>query len=92
MSRDRRRGLHRSAASGWNLTFDTPPDGSDDLVGIGGPDEGLGDVVALCDKALDHRLEIKEGAEYDVCDEDGGRQDAHPIFVCRWWRSVANRR
>jgi uncharacterized protein (TIGR02246 family) len=46
--------------SGSNLTFSTRPDGSDDLVGIGGPDEGLGDVVALCDKALDHRLEIED--------------------------------
>jgi len=35
----------------------------DDLVGIGGPAEGLGDVVALCDKALHHRLEIEERVE-----------------------------
>ena len=79
-------------ASRLNLTFDTPPNGSDDLVGVGGPDEGLGDVIALCDKALDHRQEVEERTEHDVCDEYGGGQDAHPIFVCPWRRSVANRR
>jgi len=27
------------------------------------PDEGLGDVVGVCDKALDRRLEIEEQPE-----------------------------
>src|SRR6516162_10189475 len=83
-------GIVASGANGSNLTFGTPPDGSDDLVGIGGPAEGLGDVVALCDKALDHRLEIEERSERGVCDEYGGRTDAHPIFVYPWRRAVAN--
>ena len=72
----------------------TPPDGSDYLIGIGGPDEGLGDVVALCDKELDQWITAgrsKNERNTTFCD-DGGGQDAHPIFVCPWRRSVANRR
>jgi len=33
-------------------------DGSDDLVGIGGPDERLGVVISLGEEALDGGLEI----------------------------------
>ena len=67
-------GIVASGVRASNQTFGTPPHGSDDLVGIGGPAEGLGDVVALCDKALDHRLEIEERSERGVCDEYGGGQ------------------
>ena len=39
------------------------PDGGDDFVGIGGPDEGLGHLVGLVDEAVDGGLEIDDGAE-----------------------------
>jgi hypothetical protein len=38
-------------------------DGSDDLVGIGSPDEGLGIMIGLRDETVDHGLELDEGAE-----------------------------
>jgi hypothetical protein len=38
-------------------------DGSDDLVGIGSPDEGLGIMIGLRDEAVDGGLELDEGAE-----------------------------
>lgn len=37
-------------------------DGSDDLVGIGGPSEGLG-LVVLCTEAVDCCLEVDDGVE-----------------------------
>jgi hypothetical protein len=38
-------------------------DGSDDLVGISGPDEGLGTVIKLGEEAIDGGLEIDDGSE-----------------------------
>ena len=38
-------------------------DGGDDLVGIGGPGEGLGLLVVLGDEAVDGGLEVDDGAE-----------------------------
>jgi len=39
-------------------------DGSDDLVGIGGPDERLGVVISLGEEALDGGLEIDQRSEH----------------------------
>lgn len=36
------------------------PDDGDDLIGVGGPDEGPGAVLGLGDEALDGSLEINE--------------------------------
>jgi hypothetical protein len=38
-------------------------DGSDDFVGIGGPDKGLGRMIGLGDEAVDGGLELDEGSE-----------------------------
>jgi hypothetical protein len=38
-------------------------DGGDDLIGIGGPDEGFGVIVRLSNEAFDRALEIDEGSE-----------------------------
>ena len=38
-------------------------DGGDDLVGIGGPDEGLGVMIGLVEVAVDGGLEVDDGAE-----------------------------
>jgi hypothetical protein len=38
-------------------------DGGDDLIGIGGPDEGFGVIVRLSKEAFDRALEIDEGSE-----------------------------
>ena len=38
-------------------------DGRDDLVGIGGPDEGFGIGIALCEEAIDRGLEIDQRTE-----------------------------
>jgi len=38
-------------------------DGSDDFVGIGGPDEGFGGCVGVRNKAFDRGLQIDERAE-----------------------------
>ncbi len=39
------------------------PDGGDDCVGVGGPDEGLGDLVGFLDEAVDGDLQLVDGAE-----------------------------
>ena len=39
-------------------------DGSDDVVGIGGPDEGFGAVVGFRKEAFDRGLQIDERAEH----------------------------
>ena len=38
-------------------------DGGDDFVGIGGPYEGFGLGIGLCDEAVDGGLEIDDGSE-----------------------------
>ncbi len=38
-------------------------DGGDDLFWIGGPGEGFGGFVGVCDEAVDSSLEIDEGME-----------------------------
>ena len=38
-------------------------DGSDDAVGVGGPDEGLRFCVVFVDEAIDDGLEVDDGAE-----------------------------
>jgi hypothetical protein len=40
------------------------PDGGDDLIGIGGPDEGLGSVISLGEKAIDGGLEIDQRSQH----------------------------
>ena len=37
--------------------------GGDDLVGVGGPDEGLGFMVGLLDVAVDGALQVIDGME-----------------------------
>jgi hypothetical protein len=39
-------------------------DSSDDLVGIGGPDEGLGIVIGLGEVAADGGLEVDQRSEH----------------------------
>ena len=39
------------------------PDGSDNLIGIGLPDEPPGFLIMILDEAIDGGLEIKDGAE-----------------------------
>ena len=38
-------------------------DGGDDLIGVSGPDEGLGIMVGLFDEAVDRGLELDDRAE-----------------------------
>src|SRR5437867_9083015 len=38
-------------------------DGGDDFVGIGGPYEGIGLGIGLCDESVDGGLEVEDGAE-----------------------------
>ena len=38
-------------------------DGGDDFVGIGGPYEGFGLGIGLCDESVDGGLEVGDGAE-----------------------------
>ena len=38
-------------------------DGGDDLVGVCGPDEGLGSGVGFFDEVVDGRLQIDDGSE-----------------------------
>jgi len=62
------------------------------LSGSAVPTKGLGVSLLCATKCLMTSWRSKNELEHDVCDEYGGGQDAHPIFVCRWRRSVANRR
>jgi uncharacterized protein (TIGR02246 family) len=52
------------------------------LSGSGGPDERLGDVVALCDKVLDHRLEIEDERNMTFATNRGeDRMHIRSLFV-----------
>jgi len=54
------------------------PDGSDNLIGIGLPDEPPGFLIMILDEAIDGGLEIKDGAEA-------------PPFFMRQWVSLAKK-
>lgn len=49
--------------SGPTLTLFSLVNAGDDAVGIGGPDEALGRLVVLSDKAVDGGLQIHDAAE-----------------------------
>ena len=48
-------------------------DGGDDLVGIGGPHEGLGVIVGLFEEAVDSGLEINDRAEDPAFEATSGQ-------------------
>ena len=52
-----------------------PPaiDGSDDFVGIGGPDKGLWFIVCLGKEAIDGGLEFDDGAEHTALEAAAGQ-------------------
>jgi hypothetical protein len=49
--------------SGSSLVWYPPSDDGDDLVGIGGPDEGLGMIVGFSEEAFDGGLEVDDRTE-----------------------------
>jgi hypothetical protein len=53
-------------------------DGSDDLIGIGGPDEGLGVVIGLGEETLDGGLQIDERAEHAALEPSPGELGEEP--------------
>jgi hypothetical protein len=53
---------------------------------------GLGMSLLCATKRLITAWRSKKELQHDVCDEYGEGQDAYPIFLCPWRRSVANRR
>jgi hypothetical protein len=50
----------------------TTPDGSDNLVGIGLPDERPGILIVLFDEAIDGGLETDDGVEYAIFQASSG--------------------
>src|SRR6516225_6128489 len=57
-------GYSSGFASGSNLTLGPAPDGGDDPVGVGGPDERLGRIVGLGEEAVDGGLEVDDRLEH----------------------------
>jgi hypothetical protein len=49
------------------------PDGSDDLVRIGGPGEGLWVIIGLGDEAVDSGLEFDDRAEHAALEAAAGQ-------------------
>ena len=49
------------------------PDSGDDLIGIGGPGEGLGVIVGLAQEAVDGGLEFDNRAEHAAFEAAAGQ-------------------
>ena len=55
------------------------PDGGDDLIEVGGPDEGLGLGVVLIEEAIDRNLQIEDRTEHAALQSPFGERGEEPL-------------